>query len=253
MRRYLSILTRGGKAYNAYPFRILFTLLNSILIVAILTGIWSHFVEGDPTEFLRYFVISEFIILGTWVATSTENMYEQTLTQGWNYLFLKPVRLPLGFLAYGIGYNLIDLVVQVVAAYIVLGMTGFVPQLSQIILLPVVLIIIWLYDFVEGYMISGLSYYTYQLWGFNVVWNTFSDVFGGGMVPLWVFPTWAQNMLNYLPFPFRRYYLTMFLLSGDISYLVTGVMGMLFWGVFFGLIGYLLHTFGWKRFESQGG
>ncbi len=252
MDKYLSIIRVGVKEFRAYPNRILFSIFNRLLLILILTSVWSHFVKGDFLLFLRYFVLSQFIVNVYTLSTDIRRGYVNLVIRGWNPFILKPIRFSIGIFMENLGYEMIDTLIAVVTAVLLLYLTGFTFGI-HILLLPIVLLLMWFYDMMSGYLIGGLSYYTYRLWGFNVIWNMLSNLLGGGLVPLWVFPEASRILLEKLPFPFRYYYMTQFLLTGEMSYLIIGGCWMLVWGVVFGLIGYLLHTFGWKRFESQGG
>ncbi|MCD6549251.1 hypothetical protein J7K41_00865 [Candidatus Micrarchaeota archaeon] len=249
---YISILRRGIKRYYAYPYRLIFSLSLNLMFVVLLTVLWSHLLHEDALYLTQYFLLSEYVVVGR-VMPYVESKYSSSIKQGWCLYFLKPVRLSTAIGSEVIGYQMVETSVSILTGYLLMILTGFVPQPHTVILLPVVLLLITIYDFVIEYIIGGLAFYMYDVWGVNHVYGTVAYALSGGLVPLSSFPGWAQKMLDWLPFPFRRYYMIQFLLTGELSYLVMGGITLFFWSIMLGIFGYLLHRRGWKRFESQGG
>lgn len=252
MRSYLSILLRGIKRYTAYPHRLMSSLILSLIFVILISNLWSHLLDENGILLAQYFIISGYIVPRR-LPPYISNKYSNSVRLGWDPFFLKPIRLSAAVFSEVSGYTLIETLIHISVGYGLLLLTGFVPSLHTILLLPLILLLINLYDFVIEYIISGFSFFIYEVWGLNVVYGNIFFALSGGLVPLSVFPEWARAVLDYLPFPFRRYYMIQFLMTGELIYLVKGSVMLILWSMVLGLLGYLIHSIGWKRFESQGG
>lgn len=97
-------------------------------------------------------------------------------------------------------------------------------------------------------IIELISLWADYIWALMVMLRFFVTFFGGGIIPMDFFPSWAQSILQYTPFPYLislPVKTTMNLIS--ISETLTGLAVLSLWSlVFFGIVSLM-----WKRGQKS--
>lgn len=253
MYKYFSFFIRGIKIFYEYPQRFFIVLLNSIIAIMLLSVIWSNFVGGDFVEYVKYFAVTELIILALWTKTGVLREMVNWSNSGWHFIMLKPLNVLYSLTVYSIGKRFVCLLISIFLAIVLLMFFGFNASLSTILLFSILFILIIIFDSLIGYILGGISFFTYRIWGFSVLYNGAEASLGGGIAPLWIFPSWALGFLGFLPFAYKIFYPAQFLLTGELQYFVKAFLGLIIWIIVFFIIGYIINKKGMEKFESQGG
>ncbi|MCD6279285.1 hypothetical protein J7J26_00725 [Candidatus Micrarchaeota archaeon] len=253
MNKYLSFFNRGVKIFYEYPQRVAINILSGLILIFLLSTVWAYFIGGDYVTYVRYFAMTELIIYSSWLIYHSSDEMKRLVLDGWHFIMLKPANMLTAISAFSIGKDFISVNISIITAIVLLLMTGFTTSLLTIVMFSLLFMLIIVYDSIVGYLLGGLAFFTYHIWGFQNFYDGIESLFGGGMAPLWIFPAWALGILSFFPFSYKVFYPVQFLLTGKTSYFITAVLGLTTWIVIFGIIGYIINRLGMKRFESQGG
>jgi ABC-2 type transport system permease protein len=98
-----------------------------------------------------------------------------------------------------------------------------------------------------------VAFWADNIWSLGVIIRFFSSFLGGGMIPLAFFPGWAQEALNYTPFPYLIS-LPVNILLGSVSAtaFLQGIGILVFWFLFFMFISNLLWNKGKYKYTGVG-
>ena len=107
--------------------------------------------------------------------------------------------------------------------------------------------------FLMVYPIHAIAFWADNVWSLQVAHRLVSMFLGGAMLPLTLFPNWAQDVLLYLPFRYFYGWPTETLL-GRMSFgdWAAGLGGAAVWCVVFGLIGRAVFRRGLLQYSGIG-
>ena len=116
--------------------------------------------------------------------------------------------------------------------------------LASIVMTGIALAAANLMSFLIVYPAQGVAFWADNVWTLNVMVRFTGELLGGLMLPLSLFPAWAQQILAWTPFPYLFYFPVMTLVGrvGPLEWL-QGVGVSLIWCVAIGALGRLV----WKR------
>lgn len=101
-----------------------------------------------------------------------------------------------------------------------------------------------LLSFLMHYPLQGIAFWAENVWSLNVMLRFTADLLGGLMLPLAVFPGWAQEWLSWLPFTYLfSFPVTVLFGQVDDRHFVAGLAIALGWCAVFALLGRLV----WRR------
>lgn len=245
----------------AYRGEMLIWLLstNTPLIMLLL---WTSVASEAPVgrfgqkDFAAYFLVTLVVRLltGAWVAWEINTEIRQGPMQG---RLLKPLH---PFVAYA-SENLSAWPLRLLMVLPVVGVIAWVigPEAlsqdwRQWASFPVALFGAWAMTFCAMLTIGALSFFWHSTLSIMEVWFGLFVVFSGYIIPLELFPTWFQPVLQWLPFPYiisLPVEMALGLMPFDES-LDRLVVQWCFIGVFF-TIANVVWRAGVRRYEAFGG
>lgn len=103
------------------------------------------------------------------------------------------------------------------------------------------------------YPIEGIAFWADNVWSLNVMVRFTGELLGGMLLPLTLFPDWARQVLELLPFQFLFYFPVMTLLGrvGPREWL-GGIALALAWCGVIGLVGRLVWQRGYRVYSGVG-
>lgn len=116
---------------------------------------------------------------------------------------LRPIGLQLHMLMRDFSQKLSKLVQFTLPTLIVFQLImrlWFVPELQNAVMFLVSLILAYGVLFSINYLFGMLCFYTLTLENISFCYTAVVSFFAGQLVPLWMFPEWAQRIVNLLPF-----------------------------------------------------
>jgi ABC-2 type transport system permease protein len=101
-----------------------------------------------------------------------------------------------------------------------------------------------LLSFLLHYPLQGVAFWAENVWSLNVMLRFTADLLGGLMLPLAIFPGWAQELLSWLPFAYLfSFPVTVLLGQVDDARYLAGLATALAWCAVFALVGRAV----WRR------
>lgn len=110
-----------------------------------------------------------------------------------------------------------------------------------------------LLHFLLVFPIEGVAFWADNVWALNVMYRFVSQMLGGLMLPLSLFPDWAQPVLDLLPFKYLYYFPAMTLL-GNVSPAAwaRGLAISLAWCAAVAIVGNLIWRRGTRQYTGVG-
>ncbi len=216
VKRYLIFMKAGFQTLLAYRGNVLLWFAGSLLSAVLMGLLWwaiYSFSDGGIVGGFTYPQMLLYVILSA-------AMYEITMSNSMGEIvddihdgqigmrLMKPIsyRLQLLFTSFGVYigkffiFGIPTVLVGTLIAVYGFGLSGilwynvllFVPALTLAFLVNEA------YDFLFG----QLAFRTQAMFGVSSMSETISGFLSGRMIPLSVFPQWAQKVLSFTPFPF---------------------------------------------------
>lgn len=268
IKRYLIFTKAGFQTLLAYRGRIFLWFLGS-LISATLMGLlwWAIYSFSDDAsvggftypQMLLYVIMSS-VLFEVTISDTMGAIIDDVRFGQIGMRLMKPISYRLQLCFTNIGFYLGRLLIFgipfitagsliVVFGFGLKGLTWY----NILLFLPasfVAMMINEAYDFLFG----QLAFRTHAMFGVNSMSMTISGFLSGRMIPLSVFPAWAQKVLNCTPFPFmmsmpiRLYLGTMSLTDAAVSFAIA-----IAWLIAINLIGQLCYKSSVRKVVVFGG
>ncbi len=249
--KYAALMRRSVAAMFEYRASMLIWMLINVLPLVML-AVWFSMSEGGPiagytqNDFVSYFLLLAFVqqMTSVWVIYELDyeirhgdlsikllhplNPIHDYLTSNLADKILRPFALiPLGFVAWrifpGIHYQLTPL---------------------SLVLFAIALTGAWFIRFMAQYILGLLAFWISDSMTLNDIWFALSELLGGMIAPLALFPPSVTAIANWLPFRFMLSF-PVEIVSGRLTSieLAVGFAAMTFW---VGLV-VLLYRLVWRR------
>ncbi len=169
--------------------------------------------------------------------------------------FMKPISVPLYFFSDGTGEVLFHAVLIVPSLLLALLIVHIdVPSLPVLGVFFVSFLLGYLVGFCLNFILNCIAFWTLEIQAVQLIVTWLTDLFGGEIIPLVIFPLFLQKIAFVLPFA-AMFSTPLLIYVGVIRpdrYLeVLGVQ--LFWVVVLGLIATVVWRAGARRIVVQGG
>jgi ABC-2 type transport system permease protein len=267
MRRWLlSVMAMELRKILAYRSDFWVTFLGQVLIqIFIAHALWQAVFAANETEVMQGFTLSKItlyyvvvavggrILTGENIGFVSREIYEGTFSRYLIYPLSAFHYKATTYLTYSLFYS-----TQLILIYFIyrLGFTSEMPNLTDILNLflgTALFLLSALVYVLMVMMVELLALWADNIWSLVVMLRFFSTFLGGGLLPLTFFPTWAQEVLGYFPFP---YYLSLpaRTILGETNFVEIGIgIGVLaFWGLFFAGCVTLIWKVGQKHYTGVG-
>lgn len=168
-----------------------------------------------------------------------------------NYI-IRPYNINLENLAAFIGFNILKLLILVIA-YIFFAIFGMI-RLGNINILSIILILSnFICLFLFGQLASDLSFYMTEVWILKPLYRSLFALFSGGIFPLDILPENIYKLFVHSPFAFFGF-MNVKILQG--YYLISELLNMLKYSLIYSAIFFIIHVFfqrkGLQKYEGVG-
>jgi len=142
-------------------------------------------------------------------------------------------------------------IISFVIAYVLVGSIPF-----SFATLPFVVIAVLgalILNFCISASLGLLAFWFEDVRAFYWVYQKFIFVLGGMLVPIDVYPVWAQGVFKFLPFSFAMYHPAKLFVHFDTRAFITTMIGQLAWIILFVAVLALIYRAGIRKVNIHGG
>lgn len=170
---------------------------------------------------------------------------------------VKPMSLHMHMLMRDLGQKLAKLIqftIPTLAVFIVAARLYYMPELTNLCLFLISMAMAYIILFSINYLFGMICFVTLSVESIYFCYTAVMCFLAGQLVPLWMFPYWAQKIVNVLPFR-CIYDIPMSIYIGRVTYTeaIYNIVLQLFWAVILWLCGTLAWKLIKKHIISQGG
>lgn len=211
MKKYISLARAEWLDALNNRGEIFLWILLELFPVFIMSSLWLSNKNGaislgySSAQLITYYIV---VLL---ISRLTNHYFDQStqdeIRQGTFSRFLvKPLSFPSAFIAPSIGgklYHFIFLFAPIilVTSFVLKGFVIY-PTLANGILFILSIVAAFLLQYALSVMITSVAFYLEQASAFMHVKWVLENVAGGYVIPISIYPAWAQSILNYLPFKY---------------------------------------------------
>ncbi len=225
IKKYLIFAKSGIQTTVAYRGQIALWFLGSLLSAVLMGLLWwaiydAHAAAGGSAmsadnmiggftfpQMLMYVVLSSIASELAFAAQSMGEIVDDVRAGLIGMRLMKPIsyRAQLGFSSVGsfiARLFIIGLPLTLVGTLIMVfgfGLTGIV-WYNVLLFIPACFLALLVRDAIE-FLFGQLAFYTQAMFGVNTITQTLTGFLSGAMIPLSLFPAWAQTALEFTPFP----------------------------------------------------
>jgi ABC-2 type transport system permease protein len=213
MKKYFAILKINLLNNLVYPGELLTRSLMILLFMWIFFQLWNVAFEESSTGILSgltlqdamwYFLLAETLELGR--PRLARAIAEQVRDGSIAYLLNKPYDFILYQLFYGLGESIPRmLMLFTLGGGLVWVMAGSPPSLKSWPLALILLSGAWLLHFCFNAIIGLAAFVVEEITPFEWIYQKFTFVLGGMLIPLDFYPSWLQTVSKSLPFAYMMY------------------------------------------------
>jgi ABC-2 type transport system permease protein len=240
-----------------YRAELLFWVLSGSLPL-ILMGVWFQAAQGgqfglSPVDFARYFLATFLVRQFTVVWVIWE--FEREVLEGkLSFRLLQPLD-PIWhhwFSHLAERFARLPFAIALVVLFFLLYPTAFwIPSLTHLALFLVVVHLAFALRFLIQYTLALMAFWTERASALEEFWMLFYLFLSGLIAPLEVFPPIVKTIALYTPFPYLLHFPASILVGIPIN-VGQGLLVMLGWSVFFGLINRWLWRKGLRQYSGMG-
>lgn len=261
MKKYLAIFKMNLLNNLAYPAELVTRSLMILLFMWIFFQLWRVVYASSGSESLHsltlrdamwYFLLAETLELGR--PRLCRAISEQVKDGSIAYLLNKPYN----FLAYQLSSGLGDSLPRMGMLFLLGGalvwvMAGPPPDLVNWPLALVALTGAWLLHFCFNALIGLAAFVAEEVAPFEWIYQKFTFVLGGMLIPLDFYPQWLQTISKSLPFAYMMYGPARLFVRPDSQLLLQILSGQILWLILLGGLLLLAFSRGMKRLAINGG
>ncbi len=215
VKKYLIFARSGAQTVLAYRGAIFLWFLGSVISAVLMGLLWWAIYGFSPEPTIGGFVYPQmlmYVILSAVVSESinTDTMGEITDDVKYGLIgmrLMKPInyRLQLGFAAMGaFAARFIIIGIPTIAVGSLVAVFGFglggIQWYNVLLFVPACVLSALMFD-VFGFLFGQLAFRTQAMFGVMSISQIVMSFLSGGLVPLSLFPAWAQTALGFTPFP----------------------------------------------------
>lgn len=251
LNKYRALMRRSLAAMIEYRANMLIWMLINVMPLVML-AVWFSMSEGGPiagytqSDFVSYYLLLAFVqqMTAVWV------IYELSYEIRHGDLSIK-LLYPLNPLHDYLSSNLADkilrpaiLVPQALVAWLIFPTIHYDVTPLSVVLFVLALAAGWFIRFMTQYIFGLLAFWVSDSMSLNDIWFAASQMLGGMIAPLDMFPPGVAAIAKWLPFRFMLSF-PVEIVSGRLSAadLAAGLAAMTFWVV----LAFLLYRVVWRR------
>ncbi|MBD5131016.1 MAG: hypothetical protein HDT28_00240 [Clostridiales bacterium] len=268
LKKYLIFAKSGAQTTIAYRGQMALWVIGSVINAVLMGLLWWAVYKFSPEPEIGGYTFPQmlmYVLLTTIVGEITYSDTMWSITEDVHYGFIgmrlmKPIsyRHQLGFTAVGsffarfliIGVPMI--LVGTLVSVFGFGLTGIV-WYNILLFIPACILSLLMVDAIQ-FLFGQLAFRTHAMFGVSSMLNIVTQFLSGGLVPLALFPIWAQNVLYYTPFP-TLFSFPVRLFLGQLDWVDMGISFALsvVWILVINLIGQLMYKGSVRKVVVFGG
>jgi ABC-2 type transport system permease protein len=261
MKKYSAIFKMNLLNNLAYPAELVTRALMILLFMWIFFQLWNVAFAESTSGFLNgltlhdamwYFLLAETLELGR--PRLCRGISEQVKDGSIAYILNKPYDFILYQLFNGLGESLPRMsMLFLLGGALVWIMAGPPPDLASWPLTLVLLAGAWLLHFCVNALIGLAAFVAEETAPFEWIYQKFTFVLGGMLIPLDFYPAWLQTVSKSLPFAYMMYGPARIFVKPDAQLFLQLLTGQAIWLVILGGVLAVAYTRGMKRLAINGG
>jgi ABC-2 type transport system permease protein len=251
LAKYAALMRRGLASMFEYRASMLIWMLINVMPLVML-AVWFSMSEGGPiagytqSDFVSYYLLLALVqqMTAVWV------IYELAYEIRHGDLSIKLLH-PLNPIHEYLSSNLADKILRPVvliplalAAWLIFPTIHYDVTALKLVLFVVAMAAAWFIRFMTQYIFGLLAFWISDSMTINDIWFALSQMLGGMIAPLDLFPANVTAVANWLPFRFMLSF-PVEIVSGRLTSvdLATGFAAMTFWVV----LAFILYQWVWRR------
>ena len=263
--KYVTLFQLTWQEYLAYRMNFALEVFGSIFLILVTTLVWKtlfstqgSLIAGYSEHEMITYVVGAGMISSLLLLTAQGDDINDDIQQGrLSVLLLKPFHATVYWLIRDMCRKSLTFIIGIVGYSVVFllyhDVLFFPTSLWQFVLFLVFLFVASLLHYGFFYILSILSFWIDQTWGFRFVMRVVMEIAAGALIPLNLFAPLWQKIFSALPFQFFAY-VPMQVYIGKVSYSQAFLLlgeGILWLGGI-AMIGYILWRKGIRLYTAQG-
>ena len=215
LKKYLVFMRSGFQTVLAYRGMLLLWFIGALVSAVLMGLVWWAIYSFSPQSVIAGYAFPQMLMYVILSAVVGEVIYTETMGSitddvRWGLIgmrLMKPInyRVQLGFSAVGNFFAKTILIgIPVIAAgtlIVVFGVgLGGIQWYNILLFLPACFLSALMFD-AFGFLFGQLAFRTQAMFGVASMSQIVISFLSGGVVPISLFPAWAQTALTYTPFP----------------------------------------------------
>lgn len=265
LTKYTSLIAMNLRKRVQYPFDFVTTFLQAAVQMSVLYAIWIQVFADTGTigglsrrEMITYLFLSQILLVIYGFKNAPDRLISQNIKSGDISLdLIKPLRFTSARLFENIGDTLMNVfyaVVLGIALYLIFPAFHAPAGIAAFLLFIISTVLSYMTEFCISAITGFFTFYTMNFWGLHYAKKAVVDFLSGALVPLTLFPLWAQSIFNYLPFK-NIIYIPVMIYMGKYSLLqsVYQIAFQLIWTAVLWLLAEGVYKRAVRRIEINGG
>lgn len=215
IKKYLIFMRSGYQTVLAYRGAILLWFIGAIISAVLMGLVWWAIYKSSPESTIAGFEFPQMLMYVILSAVVSEAIYTDSMNQisedvKWGLIgmrLMKPINYRMQLLFSAMGSFLARIIiigVPVITVGTLIVVFGFglsgIQWYNIILFLPACVLSALMFD-TFGFLFGQLAFRTQAMFGVASMSQIVMSFLSGGIVPIALFPTWAQSVLYYTPFP----------------------------------------------------
>lgn len=215
IKKYLIFMRSGFQTMLAYRGAILLWFIGAMISAVLMGLVWWAIYSFSPESVIAGYTFPQMLMYVILSAVVGEAIYTDTLGEISDDVrngligmrLMKPInyRVQLGFSAMGSFLSRILIIgIPVITVGTIIVVFGFglegIQWYNILLFLPACVLSAIMFD-TFGFLFGQLAFRTQAMFGVSSMSQIIMSFLSGGIVPIALFPVWAQTALAYTPFP----------------------------------------------------
>lgn len=268
LKKYFIFTKSGMQTMIAYRGQVALWFIGGVINAVLMGLLWWAIYTFSPDPVIGGYTFPQmlmYVLLTSIVGEVTYAETMGTITDDVHYgligmRLMKPInyRAQLAFTSFGtfvskfiiIGVPMI--LVGTLVAVFGFNLTG-ITWYNILLFIPACVLALLMEDAIQ-FLFGQLAFRTHAMFGVHSMANIITQFLSGGIVPLALFPIWAQNILYYTPFP-TLYSMPVRLFLGQLSWVELGISVAISvaWIIVLNVLGQLMYKTSVRKVVVFGG
>lgn len=265
LNKYTALIMMSLRKSVQYKYAFITAFLEAAIKISVLYAIWTQAFMNTGAmggfsreELLTYLFLSQTLMVIYGFTNSPDRLIAQNIRTGdISFDLLKPLRFTAARLFENIGDTLIKVLYAAVlgiSLYIIFPAFHAPAGIGFFALFIASTVLSYLIEFSISAIAGFFTFYTMNFWGLHYVKKSVVDFLSGSLIPLALFPLWAQGVLSFLPFKNIIYTPVMIYLGKyDTLQSLVQISVQVIWAVVLWVLAEGVYRSAVRRIEINGG